>query len=160
MALHGGNVNAATHCATIKVAASAPSAMPNKERKRSAERASASLAFRTRRQLRCAPAVNTATSMRHPIGIANETQRCCSTHSQGSVARRRPWFASASSGFRHIASNVRADTSRDGSDDARADIGDQVDRQPDADGEIPVEAIVGGVAERLAGLSPKKKEQR
>ena len=38
---------------------------------------------------------------------------------------------------------------RTASEDSRADIDDEVDRNPDADGEIPVEAVVARIAERF-----------
>src|SRR5512142_3199271 len=56
----------------------------------------------------------------------------------------RPWSA----GF-----------SRSTSKDSRADIDDQVDRNPDADGEVPVEAVVVRVAVRLGGHIPDEEEQ-
>src|SRR3954470_15786241 len=47
-----------------------------------------------------------------------------------------------------------------GSEESRTDIDDEIDRNPDADSEIPIEAVVGRVAKRLDGHPFREEEDR
>src|SRR4051794_7569643 len=46
------------------------------------------------------------------------------------------------------------------SEESRTDIDDEVDGNPDPDGEVPVEAVVSGIAECLHGHPPDVEEER